>query len=328
MRICPSRRQLLIAGSTAIGLAATGARATDKWPSKPIRILVGFPAGGQTDVIARAFGSYLAKELGQPVVVENKAGAGGTLAAQELKRAPADGHTLMFAIGTTLILNRLYNKDLGYDADKDFSLLSMIPGGGAPMVAASKLNVNNLAEFVAYARKSEKVNVGTYAPGSFAHMLIDQLNRQFGLKLEAVHYRGEAPMWTDVAGGSIDAGIGSYTAAANVIDSGRGKAIAISRARIGKLPEVRTFREQGTTSRAFDLLTFQSCLAPSATPAETKARLAGLLFDASKDDRVKALLTSFGIEERAMNMEAAQKLYFDELPIWLESARGLEVVPQ
>lgn len=323
-----SRRSLLMAGAAIFGSMSVSSLAAERWPSKPIRILVGFPAGGQTDAIARAFGNYLAKELGQPVVVENKAGAGGTLAAQELKRSAADGHTLMFAIGTTLILNRLYNKNLGYDADKDFSILSMIPGGGAPFVAASKLNVSNLDEFVAYARRTEKVNVGTYAPGSFAHMLIEQLNRQFGLKLEPVHYRGEAPMWSDLAGGSIDAAIGSYTAAASVIESGRGKAIAISRARIGKLPDVRTFREQGTTSRAFDLLTFQSCVAPAATPPEIKARLAGLLLEASKSDRVKELLSTFGIEEPAMGMEAAQKLYFDELPVWLDSAGGLEVIPQ
>jgi tripartite-type tricarboxylate transporter receptor subunit TctC len=323
-----SRRKLLIAGAAIFGSMSTRLFAADPWPSRPIRILVGFPAGGQTDVIARAFGSFLAKELGQPVVVENKAGAGGTLAAQELKRSAADGHTLMYAIGTTLILNRLYNKNLGYDADKDFSILSMIPGGGAPLVAASKLNVGNLAEFVAYARKTEKVNVGTYAPGSFAHMLIEQLNTQFGLKLEPVHYRGEAPMWSDLAGGSIDAAIGSYTAAASVIESGRAKAIAISRSRIGKLPDVKTFREQGTTSRAFDLLTFQSCVASSATPTEIKTRLAGLLLEASKSDRVKELLATFGIEEPAMGMEAAQKLYFDELPVWLDSASGLEVIPQ
>ena len=160
-----SRRHFIgcAAAATAIPLIGSAAHAqqTD-WPNRSIRIIAGYPAGGQTDLFARTYGEHIRAETGQSVTVENKAGASGSVAAVEAKRAAPDGYTLMFTISTTMIMNRVLIKDIPYDADKDFTLVSIMPAGSLPFVAAQKTGAKTLVEFVAYAKKAEKVNIGTY----------------------------------------------------------------------------------------------------------------------------------------------------------------------
>src|SRR4029453_17227941 len=145
------------------------------WPTKPIRTIAGYPAGGQTDLFARTYGEHIRGETGQSVTVENKAGASGSVAAVEAKRAAPDGYTLMFTHATTMIMNRVLIKDIPYDADKDFVIVSIMPAGSLPFIVGEKTGVKTLAEFVAYARKAEKVNVGTYGSGSIGPMDIATL---------------------------------------------------------------------------------------------------------------------------------------------------------
>ncbi|MDB5618983.1 tripartite tricarboxylate transporter substrate binding protein [Tardiphaga sp.] len=319
-----NRRQFIAAGAGAAALLSAPALVrASTWPNKPIRMLAGSAAGGQTDQFARVYGEYLSRELGQTVVVENKAGAGGAVAATELKRADPDGHTLMICNTTAYMLNPVLIKDIKYNVPQDFAWIAVMPGGSLPFVVNEKVGAKTLQDFIDYARKTEKVNVGTYAAGSFAHMVIVELNKQYGLKMEAVHYRGEAPMWTDLAGGSIDAGIGSYAAALPMLQTGKARAVAVSRRRIDALPDVATFREQGATSRAHSLLTFQGCVAPAKTPPEIVAKLSALCVAAGKSDRVRELLKSQGIDEGPMTQEASQAFYKEEAPVWAELAASL-----
>jgi tripartite-type tricarboxylate transporter receptor subunit TctC len=317
-----NRRQFVGAAGAALLAVPSLARASS-WPTKPIRMLAGSAAGGQTDQFARVYGEYLSRELGQTVVVENKAGAGGAVAATELKRSDPDGHTLMICNTTAYMLNPVLIKDIKYNVPQDFTWIAIMPGGSLPLMVSAKVGAKTLQQFVDYARRTEKVNVGTYAAGSFAHMVIVELNKQYGLKMEAVHYRGEAPMWTDLAGGSIDAGIGSYAAALPVLQTGKARAVAVSRRRIKDLPDVATFQEQGAKSRAHSLLTFQGCVAPAKTPPEIVAKLSALCVAAGNSDRVRELLKSQGIDEGPMTLEASHALYNTEAPIWAELAAGL-----
>jgi tripartite-type tricarboxylate transporter receptor subunit TctC len=319
-----NRRQFVTAGAgAAVLLGAPSLVRADTWPARPIRMLAGSAAGGQTDQFARVYGDYLSRELGQTVVVENKAGAGGAVAATELKRSDPDGHTLMICNTTAYMLNPVLIKDIKYNVPQDFAWIAVMPGGSLPLAVSEKVGAKTLQDFIDYARKTERMNVGTYAAGSFAHMVILELNKQYGLKMEAVHYRGEAPMWSDLAGGSIDAGIGSYAAALSVLQSGKARAVAVSRRRIDALPDVATFREQGATSRAHTLLTFQGCVAPAKTPPEIIAKLSALFVAAGKSDRVRELLKSQGIDEGPMTLDASQALYREEAPIWAELAASL-----
>lgn len=324
-----TRRNFIATGTAAatLPLLLPGSALAQAWPVRPIKIVAGYPAGGQTDLFARTYGDYLAKQLGQPVLVENKAGAGGSVAAIDVKRAQPDGYTLMFTISTTMIMNRALLKNIAYDAEKDFVLISIMPSGSLPLVASEKSGARNLNEFVNYARRTPKVNVGTYAAGSYAHIAIAELNKQYGLRLEPVHYRGEAPMWTDLANQSIDAAIGSYGAGLAVLQGGRGRAIAVSRRRMSVLADVPTFMEQGATSPAFRLTGFQCCVAPAGTLPEIVRRISQLLVDAGKGQRVQEMMKSYGIDEAAMTIEDTQKLYAEETPIWLELVRSLNLEP-
>jgi tripartite-type tricarboxylate transporter receptor subunit TctC len=324
-----TRRRFLASGAALAAFPGAGTQvsAQGAWPNRPIKAIVGYPAGGQTDLFARTYGDYLAKQLRQPVLVENKAGAGGTIAAVEVKRAPPDGYTLMFTISTTMIANRALMKNIAYDADKDFVLISIMPAGSIPLIAGEKTGAKNLNEFIEFARKAPKVSVGTYAAGSWAHIAIAELNRQYGLKMEPVHYRGEAPMWTDLASKSIDAGIGSYFAALPLLQSGRAQVVAVHRKRSSVLPDVPTFMEQGAVSKAFMLTGFQCCVAPAGTPPEIVSRLSQLLVEAGKGEQVREMNKVYGLDEAALSFEETQRIYKEETPIWLELIGNLGLQP-
>ncbi|MCP1829915.1 tripartite-type tricarboxylate transporter receptor subunit TctC [Bradyrhizobium sp. USDA 4532] len=177
-----SRRHVIAAGTAAAAMPflSRGASAQAAWPSRQSRMICSYPAGGQTDLLARAFGEFIARQVGQTVVIENKAGASGSIGAAEVARAAPDGHTILCSISTTYVMNRAMMKNPGYDMDKDLTLVSVIPGAGLLLVASPKLGVKTLAEFVAYARSSGKVNFGTYSAGSAPHMTINELNKQYG----------------------------------------------------------------------------------------------------------------------------------------------------
>ncbi|MBR1126217.1 tripartite tricarboxylate transporter substrate binding protein [Bradyrhizobium lablabi] len=324
-----SRRRFIGSAAAASALPLIGAAQAQQtdWPNRQVRIIAGYPAGGQTDLFARTYGEYIRAETGQNVVVENKAGASGSVAAVEAKRAAPDGYTLMFTISTTMIMNRVLIKDIPYDAEKDFVLVSIMPAGSLPFAVAEKTGAKTLAEFIAYAKKAEKVNIGTYGAGSYAHMAVAEMNKQYGLKMEAVHYRGEAPMWTDLAGGFIDGAHGSYSAALSVLQSGRGRAVAVSRKRMSVLPDVPTFTEQGATSRIFQLTGFQCCAVPAGTPPEIIQKLSKLLVAGGRSEKVLQVMKSFGVDDTAMTFEATQKLYKEESPVWIEAVTSLGIAP-
>ena len=252
-----------------------------------------YPAGGQTDGIARSFGDFLARKLGQTVVVENKGGAGGTIGVAEVKRAAADGHTILCTISSSLIQNRITVKDLPYDPEKDFTYLTMTTSLGGPVVAAEKTGATTLAQFVDYARKVDKVNWGAYGPGSTPHVLIETMAKQYGFKVEVVQYRGEAAMFADVTSQQLDGASGSPAAAAPVIASGKGRIIAVVGDRLPAWPDVATMTEQGAVGGSYETRAFAAFAVPSATPRDIVKKLSDTLIEAGTDDKVKALLANY-----------------------------------
>jgi tripartite-type tricarboxylate transporter receptor subunit TctC len=319
-----TRRHLLATGVAAAALPILGSRAKAQagWPNKPIRVIVPYPVGGQTDMIARAYGEYLSRQLGQPVIVENKSGAGGIVGATEVKRAAPDGYTLMLSIGSALINNRVLFKEIPYDPDKDFVLISAITTQGIPLVASDKSGATNLKEFIAFAKKADKISVGTYGAGTTAHMAIAELNKQYGTNMEPVHYRGEAPMWADLASQSIDGAIGSYVAALPVLQGGRGKIVGA----VGQ--PIKTMRDQGATSKAFTIRGFSGLLsAPAGTPDAIVKKLSELMVAAGSDEKTQTALSAFAID-KPVGFEETQKIYKEEAPITVELLRSLNLTPQ
>ncbi len=323
-----SRRRLVAAGALLPLASPALVRAQGAaWPTKPLKIICAFPAGGITDAFARAYGEYFSQKSGQTVVVENRPGAGGGIAAQAMKTAPDDGHTIMITISTTLFGNRVMFKSLAYDPDKDFALLALLPTGSLPLVAAKATGATNVAQFVEFAKKN-RVSFGSYAAGSMAHIVCNALNQQFGLDMTVVNYRGEAPMWQDVLTGSSQAAMGSYTAAKAVLDANAGTAIAIpSTRRMKALPNTATFVEQGLDNPVFRLLSWVGFLGQSSMPQAMVETVSALMLEAAQTERIRKLNETFGIEDPVLGHADFKKVYDAEGPIWIENVRKLGLTP-
>ncbi|MFO1081997.1 MAG: tripartite tricarboxylate transporter substrate binding protein [Reyranellaceae bacterium] len=329
--IKPTRRRLLAASAGAVAapalLAAPAARGQGAFPNKPIRIVVPYPAGGQTDGIARSFGEFLSRKLGQPVVVDNKGGAGGTIGVTEVKRAAPDGTTILCTISSSLIQNRVTIKDLPYDPEKDFTYLTMTTSIGGPVLAAEKTGATNLADFVAYARKVDKVNWGSYGLGSTPHVLIETMARQYGLKVEVVQYRGEAAMFADLTAQVLDGASGSPAAAAPVIASGKGRVIAIVGDRLAAYPGIATMTEQGAVGGAYETRAFAAFAVPAATPKDIVQKLSDTLIEAGTDDKVKQLLANYMIVG-PLSMEATNTRFRRDTELMMAVLKEIGIKPE
>jgi tripartite-type tricarboxylate transporter receptor subunit TctC len=328
MIVRPTRRDVLRYGSAAALAALPAPAIAQAWPSKPIKIIVTYPAGGLTDVFARAYGEYVSQKVGQPVVVENKTGAAGAIGAEMVKSSPADGYTLMFTNSTTMIMNKVLFKKLPYDPDKDFALVAWFNTGHLPTIINKDVPAKNVAEFAAWARE-RNVSLATYGAGSYAHVVTETLNRHYGLKMEAVHYRGEALMWQDVASGAVQGASGSYASASAVLQTGAGRPIAVpTMERMRKLPDVPTFYEQGLTEKAFQVRGWVGCAAPVGTPDDVVQKLSDLMVEAGKTERIQKIIDTFGIDEAARDRTYFKKVLDEEGPVWLDVIKSLNIEPQ
>ena len=328
MIVRPTRRELLRYGSAAALAGVPAPAIAQAWPSKPLRIVVTYPAGGLTDVFARAYGEYISQKTGQPVVVDNKTGAAGAIGAEIVKSSAPDGYTLMFTNSTTMVMNKVLFKKLPYDPDKDFALVAWFNTGHLPTIINKDIPAKTIPEFAAWA-KDRKVSMATYGAGSYAHVVTETLNRHYGLKMEAVHYRGEALMWPDVASGAVQGASGSYAAAGAILQSGTGRPIAVpTMERMRKLPDVPTFYEQGLTEKAFQVRGWVGCSAPAGTPEEIVQKLSDLMVEAGKTERIQKIIDTFGIDEAARDRAYFKKVLDEEGPVWIDVIKSLNIEPQ
>ena len=326
MLIRPKRRDILRLSAAAALLPAPAL--AQAWPAKPIKIVCTYPPGGLTDVFARAYGEYVSQKVGQPVVVENKAGAAGAIGAELVKQSPPDGYTLMFTNSTTMMQNKVLFKKLPYDPDKDFTLVAWFNTGHLPTAVNKDVPVKNIPEFAAWA-KERKVSAATYGAGSYAHVVAESINKHYGLKMEAVHYRGEALMWQDMASGAVQTASGSYATMLPFLQSGSVKVIAVpTLERMKKLPDVPTFHEQGLTEKAFQVRGWVGCAAPAGTPDAVVQKLSDLMVEGGKTERVQKILDTFGIDEAARDRAYFKKVIDEEGPVWLDVVRSLNLEPQ
>ncbi len=256
---------------------------TTAFPSKPIRIVIGFPPGGATDILARDFAAKLADELKQQVIIENKPGAGGTIGADATAKAAPDGYTL--TIGTTSnhsIAPSLYKK-LPYDPVKDFAPITMLAVSQNVVVVNPLLPINNIKELVAYAKANPgKMNYGSSGNGTISHLTGEMFNALSGTEIQHIPYKGSALVFPDLLSGQISMMYDSTISVGALIKSGKVKALAMTGAKRSKLmPELPTVAESGYPG--FDSSNFFGFFAPAGTPKE----IIDKLFAAS----VKALAT-------------------------------------
>lgn len=304
----PIRRRSLIGGSAL--LAGTGVAALSSigsaqvpWPNKTITIIVNFAPGGLTDGIARVFGEYVSRQLGQQIVIDNKPGAGGNIGAGMVARAAPDGYTFLHTVSGTLVQNRVLYGNLGFDPDNDFVPVSATSSGELPIAVHKSVPVSDVKELVEYAKKN-KVSFGSWAPGSGAHIVCAKLNELYGLSMEIVHYRGEGPMWQDMGAGSLQVAMGSYQALRPLLTNGTIKVIALpARRRNIKFPDLPTMSEQGYRHDAFTQFGWLGLFAPAGTSMEIVKRMSALWVEAASSEGGKKMYETFGLHEKPLNHE-------------------------
>ena len=310
MPIKTTRRAVLGAG-LALAAPSIIVRAQGTWPGKPITIVVNFPAGGLTDGIARAFGQHVQQATGQQVIIDNKPGASGNIGAAQVARAPADGYTFLHSVSSTLIQNRVMFKQLGFDPDKDLTIVSGTSSGVLPVVVHKSLpaEVKDLKSFITYA-KTNKINWGSWALGSSAHIFAQRLNEKYGLAIEVVTYKGEAPMWQDMGAGSLQAAMGSPQAMnALLVKQEVRPIVAPSRVRYVKLPNVSTSAEQGFDDPALTVRGWLALAAPAATPKAIVERMSALWVAAADSAPGKKMMESFGLTEKPLTHDEVMADY-------------------
>jgi tripartite-type tricarboxylate transporter receptor subunit TctC len=308
----PGRRSL-IATAMAAPLAAHG----QAWiPDRPIRFVVPFPPGGATDVWARMTAEGMQGPLGQPILIDNRGGAGGMLGAEAVMRAPPDGHTLLFTI-TSLVQSPVVLRRFPYDPVADFTPLGRLGSNANVWVIGSAVapEVTTIEQFVAWGRGRE-LSFGSWANGSTGHAFGLMLAEEAGLRMTHIAYRGEAPGVADLLAGSIHGGWHSIAAVGELIRAGRLRPLASTGTRrLPSLPEVRLMREAGFSDR-FAFVGFSGLLGPRGLPAPVAERLAGAFATMAQDPDVQRRLLAMDTFPGYLGPDAFRSFIGDSLRRW------------
>ncbi|MBR1125695.1 tripartite tricarboxylate transporter substrate binding protein [Bradyrhizobium lablabi] len=286
------------------------------YPNKPIRIVVPFAPGGSTDVLARRLGDKLAAAWGQPVVVDNKPGAGGTIGADFVAKSAPDGYTLLAGVtGSNAIAQALYAK-LPYDVLKDFAPVSRMVS--APLVLAVNPDVkaNSAAEFLALVKsKPDALSYGSAGNGTSMHLTGEMYKQATGVSMVHVPYRGSAGMLTDLMSGQIQVTFGDVLVLLPQIEAGKVRALAVtSKARLPKLPNVPTLDEIGLTG--FEALSWQGLFAPAGTPPEVVEKLSAEANRAMQSSDIKDYFAAQGFIVEGTTPEVFKAFVASEVKKW------------
>jgi tripartite-type tricarboxylate transporter receptor subunit TctC len=290
----PARRTLLAACALALVTASPWA-AAQAWPDKPVTLVVPFPPGGTTDVLARALAERLQPLLGQPVIVENKPGAGATLGADHVAKSRPDGHTLLVGAVHHTIASSVY-KRLGYDFQKDFKPLTVIALVPNVLVVNASSPVRTVADLVAQAKTAKPgFSYGSNGNGTAQHLIGTQFQNQTGTELLHIPYKGSGPLTTDLLGGQVTMSFDTITPVLPHIQAGKLRPLAVTTARRSSaLPEVPTLAEAGLAG--FDIGTWFGVLAPAATPAAVTAKLSDTMRQVIASPEFRARMAEIGAE--------------------------------
>ena len=288
------RRHILNSGGavalTVLAGAADPARA-QSYPTRPIRLIVPFAPGGPTDIFARLYALGLSEQLGQPVVVDNKAGAGGAIGALEVRRAPADGYTLLFGTASTHALYNLIQPAPQYDALEDFSYVAVL--GGAPVVIVANTSMPRALKTIAIASRNNpgKYSYGSPGNGTLLHVAVERLKQVTGAQILHIAYKGAAPALQDVMGGNIEMAVDTLASAMPHHQSGRVRIIAIASARRAPTsPDIPTVAESAELSTPFEAMLWNVVTAPKGMPEPLLKRLAEASVRAMNDPLLRGKL--------------------------------------
>jgi tripartite-type tricarboxylate transporter receptor subunit TctC len=322
--VSSNRRRCILAAGSIAASAIAGlppiARAQSRWPQRPIRLVIPFAPGGSNDIIGRALATQLTQRLGQSVIVENRGGSGGTIGTDMVAKAPADGHTLLFA-SVSITTNAASKKNLPYDLVKDFQPIGMVATTPFAVVVSNKLEAPTLREFFDLARRSPKtITYGTAGIGGINHLGTELLAQAGGVELLHVPYKGIGPAFTDVMGGNLQMLLPTVASVVQQVRAGRMRALAVtSPERSPLVPDWPTTSEAGLPG--FSLEAWFGLLTSTGLPAEILARLNMELNAVLGLDEFKELLARDGAVPRPSTPEAFGQLVKSDIERWAKVIR-------
>ena len=315
------RTGLALAAGALLSVAQTQVLA-QTFPSKPIRVVVGFPAGGPLDQHARLLTDKLQGVLGQPIIVDYKPGAGGAVGAQDVMKAPADGYTLMLANTGVMVINPALYPKLPYSTLKDFTPVARTAMQPLALLVNNKVPAKNLQEFINYAKANPgKVNFGSAGNGGISHLVPEMFKSATGLDLVHIPYKGSAPAFTDLVGGQVQFMAESIPQAAAYHKQGKVRALAVtSKERNPALPEVPTAIESGL--KGFEVVGFYGFLAPAGTPKEVVAKLSTAFGQVMQLPEVRGRMVEQGADPAFLGADEFRQFLAGEMPRWAEAVKA------
>ncbi len=304
---------------------ASGAALAQAYPSKPIRWVVPYPAGGGSDFLARTIGQQLSTQIGQSVVVENKPGGNTAIAASDVARAPADGYTMLSADNGTMTFNTALYSKLTYNPDKDLTPVTLMGRFPMILVVGPGSDAKDAKDFIAKAKAAPgKISYGSAGAGSPHHLAMELLKTRTGLHMVHIPYRGAAPALGDLAGGQIPVMMVDMAAGAGFIKSGKIRPLAVANdKRLPQLPDVPTFAELGM--KGVEAAALVGLVAPAALPADVKATLQKQVAAAIEQPAIKQKLIEFGVEPVGSSSQVYADLLKSENARWHKLIKDLKI---
>jgi len=302
---------VVLAAATLLGAAPAGAQA---YPTRPIRWIVPFPAGGPADILARLVGERLADAFGQPVFIDNRAGASGVIGTELGVKAPPDGYTVVTGIASSITTNPLFLK-MDFDPARDLAPVSLLTRGYLLLVVRPDLPAASLTELVALARAQPgKLSYGSWGNGSATHLAMALLKRRAGLDLTHIPYKGSAPVLGDLMAGQIDVAFETTNPALNHVRAGKLRALAVSApARAAALPELPAIAE---SFPGFAVATWGAVFAPLGTPAPIIDRLSGAMARIMTDPSIQARFIDLGSEPVGSTPDELARTVEHDAALW------------
>ncbi len=310
-----TRRTLLLAPLMAP--LATPALAQPGFPNRPIKLVVAFPAGGPTDVLARVIGERMAVDLGQPVIIENRGGANGNIAGEAVSKADADGYTLLYNTSSIAISRALYRR-LAYDVLRDLTPVALTAAAPSLLVANPGLPLRDAASFITWAKaNSGKISYSSGGVGNASHLQAFMIMKHLGVEAVHVPYRGTAAALTDVAAGNVQFMCDALNTALPMAREGRVRGIAVTTARrSAQLPEIPTAGETGLLPRDFDIGIWQGIMAPARTPPAAVQRLNQSINAALRDPGVAGRIDQMGAWPTGGSVDDYKRYLDTEIALW------------
>jgi len=327
-----SRRQLLAhaaAGSALLGLGGRAFAQAD-WPRQPIKFIVPYAAGGVTDLTMRTVSRYVEKRIGQPIVMDNRGGAGGAVGMGAIAKSPTDGYTIGATAASTIIATPLLNPQVTYDAAVDFAFISLLATVPMVLTVHASSPVQNAADFLKYVQANkDKLSYGSTAVGHYAHVAMMEVSDSLHAGMVHSPYKGEAPLLQDMAGGQLQVAFFAPSTVKPMADSGKLRMIGVSGTkRLKSLPNVPTLAEQGWSAPIFKMNPgWVGVVAPAKTPPAIVQRLSAEYQAAVKSPEIYDQIADYGMDPVGSTGEQFLATYLAEKPVWkvLLKKAGLDV---